>query len=176
MDTLTIVAVGVAFFAFLWVLGRRADARNYFEPLDVRAARRHAKSAARSDATRIVVVVSADETLVSEIRDALATYRVQVASVVVVGSLDALVDMAPDVVVVHVEASGLNGFIVAKKVRKTRGLEDVGLVIVSSDENAEEIFVQHAKLQARADAYVTLSAGADAIAREIVRVTPLVAR
>ena len=47
----------------------------------------------------------------------------------------------------------MNGFLVCKKIKKTAELENVPLVILSSEVD-EETFEQHKKLRTRADDYI----------------------
>ena len=181
MGVLIIVAIGLGIVGVVLIvsLSRGAPAGNHVEPLAARPVRRVAAAAASPAATRIAVV-SADEALVTAIANALASYDVQLESFVVGRSVEPLVDMAPHLVVVHVEGGPINGFLVVKQIRNTRAHDAASMVIVSADANAHEIFEQHMKLRSRADAYVALSAGvgrgADEIAREIVGLVPLVAR
>lgn len=68
--------------------------------------------------------------------------------------VDRALDFRPDGVVLAVELEGTNGFLVCKRFRKTPELADVPIVILSSDEAAEEIFEQHRRLRTHADAYL----------------------
>ena len=59
----------------------------------------------------------------------------------------------PDLILLTIELPGMNGFLVCKKIKKTVELENVPLVILSSEVD-EETFEQHKKLRTRADDYI----------------------
>ncbi|HKU37926.1 MAG TPA: response regulator [Polyangiales bacterium] len=59
----------------------------------------------------------------------------------------------PDLILLTIELPGMNGFLVCKKIKKTSELENVPLVILSSEVD-EETFEQHKKLRTRADEYI----------------------
>jgi CheY-like chemotaxis protein len=59
----------------------------------------------------------------------------------------------PDLILLTIELPGMNGFLVCKKIKKTADLEQVPLVIMSSEVD-QETFEQHKKLRTRADDYI----------------------
>jgi CheY-like chemotaxis protein len=59
----------------------------------------------------------------------------------------------PDLILLTIELPGMNGFLVCKKIKKTSELENVPLVILSSEVD-QETFEQHKKLRTRADEYI----------------------
>jgi CheY-like chemotaxis protein len=76
----------------------------------------------------------------------------------------------PDLILLTIELPGMNGFLVCKKIKKTSELENVPLVILSSEVD-EETFEQHKKLRTRADDYIRKPI---AFADLLRRVKPLV--
>src|SRR5262245_28408135 len=76
----------------------------------------------------------------------------------------------PDLILLTIELPGMNGFLVCKKIKKTVELENVPLVILSSEVD-EETFEQHKKLRTRADEYIRKPI---AFAELFERVKPLV--
>jgi CheY-like chemotaxis protein len=76
----------------------------------------------------------------------------------------------PDLILLTIELPGMNGFLVCKKIKKTVELENVPLIILSSEVD-EETFEQHKKLRTRADDYIRKPI---AFADLIERVKPLV--
>src|SRR5262245_42175415 len=76
----------------------------------------------------------------------------------------------PDLILLTIELPGMNGFLVCKKIKKTAELENVPLVILSSEVD-EETFEQHKKLRTRADDYIRKPI---AFAELLQRVKPLV--
>src|SRR5262245_33050672 len=76
----------------------------------------------------------------------------------------------PDLILLTIELPGMNGFLVCKKIKKTTELENVPLIILSSEVD-EETFEQHKKLRTRADDYIRKPI---AFADLIERVKPLV--
>jgi CheY-like chemotaxis protein len=76
----------------------------------------------------------------------------------------------PDLILLTIELPGMNGFLVCKKIKKTSELENVPLIILSSEVD-EETFEQHKKLRTRADDYIRKPI---AFADLLERVKPLV--
>src|SRR5438552_18331670 len=52
----------------------------------------------------------------------------------------------PDLILLTIELPGMNGFLVCKKIKKQEGLQNVPLLIMSS-EATEDVFEQHKKLR-----------------------------
>jgi DNA-binding response OmpR family regulator/chromosome segregation ATPase len=59
----------------------------------------------------------------------------------------------PNLILLTIELPGMNGFLVCKKIKKHDGLQDVPLLILSS-EATEDVFEQHKKLRTRAEDYI----------------------
>lgn len=72
----------------------------------------------------------------------------------------------PDLVLLTIELSGMNGFLVCKKLKKNADLHDVPVVILSS-EASDDSFDQHKKLKIRADAYVRKPIEFEALVAEV---------
>ena len=68
----------------------------------------------------------------------------------------------PDLILLTIELSGMNGFLVCKKLKKNQDLASVPMIILSSD-TLEESFEQHKKLRIRADEYVRKPIGVDSL-------------
>ena len=59
----------------------------------------------------------------------------------------------PDLILLTIELPGMNGFLVCKKIKKQEDLQNVPLLILSS-EATEDVFEQHKKLRTRAEDYI----------------------
>ncbi len=59
----------------------------------------------------------------------------------------------PDLILLTIELPGMNGFLVCKKIKKSTGLKDIPLVILSSEASAET-FEQHSRLRTHAQKYL----------------------
>ncbi|MGB5809739.1 MAG: response regulator [Polyangiales bacterium] len=60
----------------------------------------------------------------------------------------------PDLVVLAVELSDDNGFLVGRKLKRSKRLGHVPIIILSNDENADNLFEQHRKTKSKAEDYV----------------------
>ncbi len=78
----------------------------------------------------------------------------------------------PDLILLTIELPGMNGFLVCKKIKKTAELENVPLVILSSEVD-EETFEQHKKLRTRADEYIRKPIGFAELLERVKRFVPL---
>src|SRR5690554_36997 len=79
----------------------------------------------------------------------------------------------PSLILLTVELGRTNGFLVCKKIKKTAGLGEIPLVILSSAEDAEATFEQHRGLRYRANLYVKKPIEADALAEQLSALIPL---
>jgi CheY-like chemotaxis protein len=98
------------------------------------------------------------------------------ASVDVVADGKEGLDMAqaepPDLILLSIELPSMNGFLVCKKIKKSAQLKDVPLIILSSDDNADEIFEQHKKLRTRAEDYVKKPVAFEALLSRVQEFVP----
>lgn len=60
----------------------------------------------------------------------------------------------PDLILLSIEASAINGFLLCKRIKSHDALKSIPLIILSSDDNAAAIFKEHQRLRSRADAYL----------------------
>jgi CheY-like chemotaxis protein len=67
--------------------------------------------------------------------------------------LEHAAESIPDLILLSIELPGMNGFLVCKKIKKSAGLKDVPLIILSSEASAET-FEQHSRLRTRAQKYI----------------------
>lgn len=67
--------------------------------------------------------------------------------------LERAASVMPDLILLSIELPGMNGFLVCKKIKKSPGLDQIPLIILSS-EATEETFEQHKKLKTHAEDYV----------------------
>jgi CheY-like chemotaxis protein/predicted nucleic acid-binding Zn-ribbon protein len=79
----------------------------------------------------------------------------------------------PALVLLTVELPGTNGFLVCKRLRKTPGLAEVPIIILSSDVNADEIFEQHRKLRTRANDYLRKPVDPATVVAAVGQLVPL---
>ena len=68
----------------------------------------------------------------------------------------------PDLILLTIELTGMNGFLVCKKIKKNEELSSVPMIILSSD-TLEESFEQHKKLRIRAEEYLRKPIGVDSL-------------
>ncbi|MCA9581916.1 MAG: response regulator, partial [Myxococcales bacterium] len=65
-----------------------------------------------------------------------------------------IVTYQPDLILLSVELSGLNGLILCNKVKKQSALRGIPLAVLSSASNAQDAFDRHESGRTRADAYI----------------------
>ncbi|HKP63051.1 MAG TPA: response regulator, partial [Polyangiales bacterium] len=118
-----------------------------------------------------ILVFENDATFAQEVKSSFERLgaSVQVASDGPSG-LELAAGNRPDLILLTIELPGMNGFLVCKKIKKTVELENVPLIILSSEVD-EETFEQHKKLRTRADDYIRKPI---AFADLVERVKPLV--
>ncbi|MEM7138881.1 MAG: response regulator [Myxococcota bacterium] len=80
---------------------------------------------------------------------------------------------APDIVVLAVELSDDNGFLVGRKLRRSKRLGHVPIIILSNDENADNLFAQHQKTKSKAEDYVRRPISAEDLVARIQAQIPL---
>ncbi len=78
----------------------------------------------------------------------------------------------PDVILLTIELPGMNGFLVCKKIKKSPGVQDIPLIILSS-EASEETFEQHKKLRTRAEEYLRKPIAFDELLEKVKQFVPL---
>ena len=67
--------------------------------------------------------------------------------------LDIAAANRPDLILLSIELPRMNGFLVCKKIKKQENLQNVPLLILSS-EATQDVFEQHKKLRTRAEDYI----------------------
>lgn len=86
--------------------------------------------------------------------------------------LERAAESRPDLILLTIELPGMNGFLVCKKIKKSAGIQDIPLIILSS-EASEETFEQHKKLRTRAEEYIRKPISFDALAEKVRQFLPL---
>src|ERR1019366_8092838 len=101
-----------------------------------------------------VLVFESDPAFAGELRSELAKLGCSTTAVDDgnVGLQQAASDK-PDLILLSIELPRMNGFSVCNKLKKDANLNDVPLIIMSS-ESSDETFEQHKKLRTRAEDYV----------------------
>lgn len=109
----------------------------------------------RGEALHRVLVIDSDREFAVSLRGALEAYaaEVELAADGETGMTAAKAN-APDLVVLAVELSDDNGFLIGRKLKRSKRLGHVPIIILSNDENADSLFEQHKKTKSRAEDYV----------------------
>ncbi|MEM7435538.1 MAG: response regulator [Myxococcota bacterium] len=79
----------------------------------------------------------------------------------------------PDIVVLAVELNDDNGFLIGRKLRRSKRLGHVPIIILSNDENADNLFEQHQKTKSKAEDYVRRPISAEDLVARIQAQIPL---
>ncbi len=100
------------------------------------------------------LIIESDHAFASSIESMLEPYGFQ-SDIINDGAagLQRAKDQPPDLIVLCVELPKMSGYAVCNKLKKSKGLKKVPLIIMSA-EATPETFEQHKKLKTRADAYV----------------------
>ena len=86
--------------------------------------------------------------------------------------LERAAESRPDLILLTIELPGMNGFMVCKKIKKSPGMQDIPLIILSS-EASEETFEQHKNLRTRAEEYIRKPVSFDALVEKVRQFLPL---
>ena len=78
----------------------------------------------------------------------------------------------PDLILLTIELPGMNGFLVCKKIKKSREIQDIPLIILSR-EASKETFEQHKKLRTRAEEYITKPVSFDVLLKKVRQFVPI---
>lgn len=102
-----------------------------------------------------ILIVDRDSTFVSEVRNALTALEC-VVSLETEGQLglDAAKRLKPDLILLSVELTDMNGFLVCTALKRDKALAAIPVVLTSSDDSADEVFAAHRRLRTRAADYI----------------------
>lgn len=87
--------------------------------------------------------------------------------------MDAAKANAPDIIVLAVELSDDNGFLIGRKLKRSKRLGHIPIIILSNDENADSLFEQHQKTKSRAEDYVHRPVSAEDLVARMLDLVPL---
>ncbi len=87
--------------------------------------------------------------------------------------MEAAKSQAPDLIVLAVELSDDNGYLVGRKLKRSKKLKHVPIIILSNDENADNLFEQHKKTKSKAEDYVRRPASVEEVAARMLDLVPL---
>ncbi len=87
--------------------------------------------------------------------------------------MEAAKSHAPDLIVLAVELSDDNGYLVGRKLKRSKKLKHVPIIILSNDENADNLFEQHKKTKSKAEDYVRRPASVEEVAARMLDLVPL---
>ena len=87
--------------------------------------------------------------------------------------MDAAKGNPPDLIVLAVELSDDNGFLVGRKLKRSKRLGHVPIIILSNDENADNLFEQHRKTKSKAEDYVRRPVSAEDLVARMLDLLPL---
>ena len=79
----------------------------------------------------------------------------------------------PDLVVLTVELSDDNGYLVGRRLKRSQRLAQVPMIILSNDENADSLFEQHQKTKSRAEHYLHKPVDSEVLVGRIKDLVPL---
>ena len=87
--------------------------------------------------------------------------------------MDAAKDNAPDLIVLGVELSDDNGFLVGRKLKRSKRLGHIPIIILSNDENADNLFEQHKKTKSKAEDYIRRPVSVEDVVARMLDLMPL---
>ena len=122
-----------------------------------------------------VLVIHGDRDLAAAIEGGLAGYAVEVelAGTGQAGMEAAAADPTPDLILLAVELTDANGFLLCRKLKRTARLREIPVIVLSSDENADALFEQHRQTKSTAQGYVREPIDTDGLVERIRGLLPL---
>lgn len=87
--------------------------------------------------------------------------------------IDSAKSNAPDLIVLAVELSDDNGFLVGRKLKRSKRLRHIPIIILSNDENADNLFEQHKKTKSKAEDYVRRPVSVEDLVARMLDLIPL---
>ncbi|MDH3486393.1 MAG: response regulator, partial [Myxococcales bacterium] len=116
-----------------------------------------------------VLVIDSERQFATALQAHLGRYQVEVelAEDGKTG-IEAAKSNAPDLIVLAIELSDDNGFLVGRKLKRSKKLGHVPIIILSNDENADNLFEQHKKTKSKAEDYVRRPASVEDVAARML--------
>ena len=87
--------------------------------------------------------------------------------------MDAAKSNPPDLIVLAVELGDDNGFLVGRKIKRSKRLGHIPIIILSNDENADNLFEQHKKTKSKAEDYVRRPVSVEDLVARMLDLVPL---
>ncbi len=87
--------------------------------------------------------------------------------------MDAAKINPPDLIVLAVELGDDNGFLVGRKIKRSKRLGHIPIIILSNDENADNLFEQHKKTKSKAEDYVRRPVSVEDLVARMLDLVPL---
>ncbi len=79
----------------------------------------------------------------------------------------------PDLIVLAVELRDDNGFLVGRKLKRSKKLGHIPIIILSNDENADNLFEQHEKTKSKAEGYLRRPVSVEEVTARMLDLIPL---
>lgn len=87
--------------------------------------------------------------------------------------MEAAKSTPPDLIVLAVELGDDNGFLVGRKIKRSKRLGHIPIIILSNDENADNLFEQHKKTKSKAEDYVRRPVSVEDLVARMLDLVPL---